>query len=66
MTNYDMMGAINPGLLSEAVFEHEKARDCLMPMGITSENVAKDFKITREEMDKMAVESHMKAANAQK
>lgn len=37
-----------------------------MPMGITSENVAKDFKITREEMDKMAVESHMKAANAQK
>mmetsp|Transcript_23027 Transcript_23027/g.16354 ORF Transcript_23027/g.16354 Transcript_23027/m.16354 type:complete len:417 (+) Transcript_23027:61-1311(+) len=66
MTNYDMMGAVNPALLSEKVFEHEKARDCLMPMGITSENVAKDYKITREAMDKMAVESHMKAANAQK
>jgi acetyl-CoA acyltransferase 1 len=66
MSNYDMMGSVNPNLIGDAVFEHEKARDCLMPMGITSENVAKDFKITREEMDKMAVESHMKAARAQK
>lgn len=35
-------------------------------MGITSENVATKFGITREQQDKMAVESHMKAAHANK
>jgi len=37
-----------------------------MPMGMTSENVAEKFGISREKQDKMAVESHMKAAKAQK
>jgi acetyl-CoA acyltransferase 1 len=41
------------------------AADCLIPMGLTSENVATDFGVTREEQDKMAFESHQKAANAQ-
>ena len=36
-----------------------------MPMGITAENVAAEFGITREEMDAFAVESHAKAAKAQ-
>ena len=36
-----------------------------MSMGVTAENVAKKFNITREEMDAMAVASHAKAAKAQ-
>ncbi|KAF3941122.1 hypothetical protein ABW19_dt0209050 [Dactylella cylindrospora] len=41
-----------------------EARDVLMPMGITSENVAKEFGISREEQDRFAFESHRKAAEA--
>lgn len=36
-----------------------------LPMGLTAENVAALYGITREEMDAMAVESHKKAAAAQ-
>jgi acetyl-CoA C-acetyltransferase len=35
-------------------------------MGVTAENVAKKWGITREEQDKLAVESHQRAANATK
>ncbi|CAN0897856.1 3-ketoacyl CoA thiolase 1, peroxisomal [Linum grandiflorum] len=41
-----------------------QARDCLLPMGITSENVAQRFGVTRQEQDQAAVESHKKAAAA--
>lgn len=41
-----------------------QARDCLLPMGITSENVAQRFGVTRQEQDHAAVESHRKAAAA--
>ena len=66
MSNGNMMDAVNPNLLSEQVFENELAQNCLMPMGITSENVAKQFGVDRATQDAMAVESHRKAANAQK
>lgn len=35
-----------------------------LPMGITAENVAEKYGITREEMEAMAVESHRRAAQA--
>ncbi|KAJ4828391.1 3-ketoacyl-CoA thiolase 2, peroxisomal [Turnera subulata] len=41
-----------------------KAADCLLPMGITSENVAQRFGVTRKEQDQAAVDSHRKAAAA--
>nr|XP_043609144.1 3-ketoacyl CoA thiolase 1, peroxisomal-like [Erigeron canadensis] len=41
-----------------------QARDCLLPMGITSENVAQRFGVTRQEQDQAAVESHRRAAIA--
>ncbi|EEF41274.1 3-ketoacyl CoA thiolase 1, peroxisomal [Ricinus communis] len=41
-----------------------QARDCLLPMGITSENVAQRYGVTRLEQDQAAVESHRKAAAA--
>jgi len=66
MSNYSMTGAIQPELISEQTFEHPKANTCLMPMGITSENVAKQFGVGREEQDQLAVSSHQKAAHSLK
>jgi len=66
MSNGNMMDAVNPNLISEQVFENELAQNCLMPMGITSENVAKEFGVDRATQDKMAFESHQKAALSQK
>ncbi|KAI2617873.1 thiolase [Hypoxylon sp. NC1633] len=40
------------------------ARDCLMPMGLTSENVAERYGVAREAQDAFAVESHRRAARA--
>lgn len=40
------------------------AADCLIPMGITSENVASDFQVTREKQDKLALASNQKAVKA--
>ncbi|CEG63739.1 Putative Acetyl-CoA acyltransferase [Rhizopus microsporus] len=42
------------------------AADCLLPMGITSENVAAEFNVTRAKQDAFAAESHRKATEAQK
>lgn len=41
-----------------------QARDCLLPMGVTSENVAQRYGVTRQEQDQAAVESHRRAAAA--
>ncbi|CAI0393944.1 unnamed protein product [Linum tenue] len=41
-----------------------QARDCLLPMGLTSENVAQRYGVTRLEQDQAAVDSHQKAAAA--
>jgi hypothetical protein len=35
----------------------QKAQDCLLPMGITSENVAHRYGVTRQEQDQAAVSS---------
>ena len=66
MSNFDMMGQVDPAKLSDQVFEHEDAQKCLMGMGQTSENVAEKYGISRELQDKMAYESHQKAAHANK
>lgn len=44
----------------------KEAMDCLIPMGITSENVAKQFNLERKKLDEFAANSHVKAAKAQK
>jgi len=46
-------GSINP-----------RAKDCLLPMGITSENVAARYRVTRAQQDELAVKSHARAAAA--
>lgn len=44
----------------------QEAKDCMMPMGQTSENVGKDFNIARELQDRYAAESYQRAERAQK
>ncbi|KAJ3827730.1 acetyl-CoA acetyl transferase [Lentinula raphanica] len=55
-----------PDNYSELVLETQEAEDCLIPMGITSENVAADYNISREAQDTFAALSFQKAAAAQK
>lgn len=44
----------------------QDARDCIMPMGLTSENVASRYGISRQDQDAFAADSHAKASAAQK
>ncbi|KAM4583666.1 3-ketoacyl-CoA thiolase, peroxisomal [Odontesthes bonariensis] len=55
----------NPGDLSSRLTDNDKARDCIIPMGITSENVAERFGVSREKQDAFALSSQHKAARAQ-
>jgi len=50
----------------DEVLESQDAKDCMQPMGQTSENVGKDFNITREMQDRYAYESYRRAEVAQK
>jgi acetyl-CoA acyltransferase 1 len=42
----------------------KEARDCIMSMGITSENVASRYGVSRADQDAFATESHLRAAKA--
>jgi len=57
---------VMPEKMSEKVLSCQEAADCLIPMGITSENVAEQYNISREAQDKFAAASYSKALNAQK
>lgn len=45
--------------------EVKDARDCIMAMGLTSENVAERYGVSRADQDALAVMSHTRAAKAQ-
>ena len=49
----------------EVLKRSQEAQDCMQPMGWTSENVARDFGVTREMMDHYAAESFDRAEKAQ-
>ncbi|KAI0030199.1 thiolase [Vararia minispora EC-137] len=55
-----------PSAASEEIKTCGPANDALQPMGWTSENVARDFAISREDMDEIAALSFLRAENAQK
>ncbi|KAH8108293.1 thiolase [Phellopilus nigrolimitatus] len=55
-----------PAAFSDKVLSCEEAEDCLIPMGITSENVAAQYGISRAVQDDFAAKSFQKAAAAQK
>jgi len=52
------------GGLNPRIFLNQQAKDCLLPMGITSENVASRYGVTRADQDHFSVASHQKAAAA--
>jgi acetyl-CoA acyltransferase 1 len=58
-------GAVGGGELPPAnwneIQANPLARECLVPMGMTAENVAERYGVTRAEQDAMAVDSHTKA-----
>jgi acetyl-CoA acyltransferase 1 len=58
--------AAQPQSFSDAVLSTQEAEDCTIPMGITSENVAADYNISRDVQDAFAAASFQKAAKAQK
>ncbi|WVR03056.1 hypothetical protein IAU60_000045 [Kwoniella sp. DSM 27419] len=55
-----------PDRMSDEVLSNPESADCLIPMGITSENVAKEYGISRDVQDTFAANSFAKAAEAQK
>jgi len=52
------------GKLNDKLMTNQQAMDCLIPMGITSENVAEKYNISRKEQDEFACKSQLKAAKA--
>ncbi|KAJ3123550.1 3-ketoacyl-CoA thiolase, peroxisomal [Physocladia obscura] len=65
MSMYYGPGAM-PTDLSPEVMAYGPAADVMTPMGITSENVAEQFGVTRVEQDAFALRSHTLAAKAAK
>ncbi|KAI4105182.1 MAG: hypothetical protein LQ339_003513 [Xanthoria mediterranea] len=55
-----------PQPFHEEILKNQEAADCMQPMGQTSENVGKDFDISREAQDRFAAESYQRAERAQK
>ncbi|XP_040209316.1 3-ketoacyl-CoA thiolase, peroxisomal [Rana temporaria] len=61
-----LRSAGNIGDVSSRIVDDVKARDCLIPMGITSENVAEKFGVSRQKQDMFSLASQQKAAAAQR
>lgn len=64
----ESMSTANPGWegkINPKIFMDPNTKACLLPMGITSENVARKFNVNRKEMDHLSAISHEKAAKAQ-
>jgi acetyl-CoA acyltransferase 1 len=51
---------------SLTVEQRSHVMDCLLPMGITSDAVAIDYQLSRTDLDQFALQSHLKAAAAQR
>lgn len=66
MSLFDIRDMIDPARYSEVGKAHEIAGNCLVPMGITAENISEKYGIKREQMDAFALASHAKASAAQK
>lgn len=61
--------SLNPmaweGGINSRIENFPGAQGCMLPMGVTSENVAAKFNVSRRTQDEFAVRSHKKAAAAQ-
>ncbi|KAI1957266.1 3-ketoacyl-CoA thiolase with broad chain length specificity [Ophidiomyces ophidiicola] len=64
-----MSSQYGPGAVSEfseLLESHPESADCKVPMGILSEDMAKDLKVSRADQDVFAASSYQKAERAQK
>lgn len=66
MSMYNMASSVDPNKFSKKIADNDLAMACMVPMGITSENVAEKWNISKEKQNQLAVESHNKALAAQK
>jgi len=66
MSMYSMTSGFDMNKLSPDIGNNDLASACMMPMGVTSENVAEKYNVSREKQDTLAVNSHAKALEAQK
>merc|ERR1712151_652473 len=66
MTMYNMAASVDPTKFSTKIADNKLAMACLMPMGITPENVAEKYGISAEKQNALAANSHAKALAAQK
>lgn len=65
--SFSPMNKITPPELDwSSAWNNKTAMDCLVPMGVTSENVANKYGLVRHMLDDFAADSHRKAAAAQK
>lgn len=65
MSLFDMNNMVDAECISDDLFDDETARNCLLPMGLTSENVAEKYNLSRRKLDEFAAESHRRALHAQ-
>ena len=66
MSFYPMKSIKAPDVDWEQMQVNKQAMDCLIPMGVTSENVVEEYGLDRKTLDKFSAQSHQKAAAAQK
>lgn len=65
MSTHPMKSIPMPDVDWDEMNKSKAAMDCITPMGITSENVVKEYGLNRTDLDAFAVQSHQKAADAQ-
>ena len=56
----------NDNPVSDELLDHELAKKCLISMGNTADNVAEKFGQVKKDLDLFAINSHKKAARAEK
>lgn len=56
---------VPPNIDAEFLKDSSPAADCMVPMGVTSDTLAKEFGISREKQDAFSLASHRKAHVAQ-
>jgi len=66
MSMYNMASGVDLSKFSAKIVDNAGAASCLMPMGITSENVAAAYNISKDQQNSLAAASHKKAVAAQK
>lgn len=64
MSTHPMHKMPMPDVDWDVMNQYPESMDCLIPMGVTSENVSKKYGLTRKDLDTFAAESHAKAARA--